>query len=319
MSKTRKRDAIELFLSQPPVIVASLLSQLRYLILVDGLGVPEGYDTCPYRCYVWSVLLRVKPAAPRDYATLVEQGPPAVYAKIRHDTVRTLPKDLKFQKKVPEAALIRLLSSYAWVHHFTHKTPPGVPPEGYVQGMNVLAAPFLYACRSEPQAFALFERVVGRCMPLYIKPTLDGVHTGLALVDLCLKLIDREVYDFLQSKLLKAEIYAFALVLTLSACTPPLSEVLVLWDFLFAYGVHMNILFVVAQLVLARNAILELNQPMSVLRLFPLLNARDIIKLAVSFVAQLPEEVYKWVVQHPFDPAVAAAVKKGTRNSRRTG
>ncbi len=45
-------------------------------------------------------------------------------------------------------------------------------------------------------------------------------------------------------------------VLTLCACTPPLPEVLRLWDFLFAYGPHLNILCIVAQLMLIRNQIL---------------------------------------------------------------
>lgn len=45
-------------------------------------------------------------------------------------------------------------------------------------------------------------------------------------------------------------------VLTLSACTPPLPEVLILWDFLLAYGPHLNILCVVAQLLLMRKELL---------------------------------------------------------------
>lgn len=50
--------------------------------------------------------------------------------------------------------------------------------------------------------------------------------------------------------------YHFLAVLTLSACTPPLPEVLKLWDFLLAYGAHLNILCVVAQLLLMRDELL---------------------------------------------------------------
>lgn len=46
-------------------------------------------------------------------------------------------------------------------------------------------------------------------------------------------------------------------VLTLSACTPPLPEVLKLWDFLIAFGAHLNILCVVAQLLLMREELLS--------------------------------------------------------------
>ena len=46
-------------------------------------------------------------------------------------------------------------------------------------------------------------------------------------------------------------------VLTLCACTPPLDEVLQLWDFLLAFGVHLNVLCVIAQLLLMREAVME--------------------------------------------------------------
>ena len=46
-------------------------------------------------------------------------------------------------------------------------------------------------------------------------------------------------------------------VLTFSACTPPLSEVLLLWDFLLAYGIHMNILAIISQLIILRDEILQ--------------------------------------------------------------
>lgn len=42
-------------------------------------------------------------------------------------------------------------------------------------------------------------------------------------------------------------------VLTLCACTPPLDEVLQLWDFLLAFGVHLNVLCIIAQLLLIRE------------------------------------------------------------------
>ena len=54
-----------------------------------------------------------------------------------------------------------------------------------------------------------------------------------------------------------ANLYAFGSVLTLCACTPPLPEVLKLWDFLFSYGAHLNILCIVAQLIMMRTQIME--------------------------------------------------------------
>jgi cell cycle arrest protein BUB2 len=127
---------------------------------------------------------------------------------------------------------------------------------GYVQGMNVLAAPFLYAARSESQAFAAFSRIITHECPGYVRGSMEGVHKGVALVDQILAVVDPKLAAHLASKGMKAEIYAFASVLTLCAATPPLPEVLMLWDFLFAYGVHLNLLCVVSQLVLMRDTLM---------------------------------------------------------------
>lgn len=130
----------------------------------------------------------------------------------------------------------------------------------YVQGMNVLAAPFLYAARSEAEAFVAFDRLLTKECPAYIRGAMVGVHKGLALVDKVLAIVDARLHIYLVSKGLSAEIYAFPSVLTLCACTPPLPEVLRLWDFLFAYGPHLNILCIVAQLIMMRNDLLGSNK-----------------------------------------------------------
>lgn len=49
----------------------------------------------------------------------------------------------------------------------------------YVQGMNVLAAPFLYTMPSELEAFFCFAKFIEEACPLYVQPTLEGVHKGL--------------------------------------------------------------------------------------------------------------------------------------------
>lgn len=130
-------------------------------------------------------------------------------------------------------------------------------PGTYVQGMNVLAAPFLYAARSEAEAFVAFHRFITHECPGYVRGAMDGVHKGLALVDKVLAIVDPKLSLYLIGKGMNAELYAFPSVLTLCACTPPLPEVLRLWDFLFAYGAHLNILCIVAQLVILRTSILS--------------------------------------------------------------
>lgn len=166
---------------------------------------------------------------------------------------------------------------------------------GYVQGMNVLAAPFLYAARSEAEAFAAFDRCITYECPGYVRGSMDGVHKGLALVDRILDLVDPKLASHLLAHGMKAEIYAFPSVLTLCACTPPLPEVLQLWDFLFAYGSHLNLLCIVAQLVLARDQLLNSSSPKPD---FKPLRAKPVIEFTVNFARKIPEGLYREMLEH---------------------
>jgi len=246
------------------------------------------------RIYIWLILLNSPPVPTDIYLDLVRQGASPAYSKIRNDTFRTLATDPLFRRRVTENSLTRVLNACAWKLHDAHEArvngwlsppslhgEPGASPEtsfhsrsslagtqdgsqlgdkteyvGYVQGMNVLAAPFLYAARSEAEAFAAFDKLLQSECPGYIRGSMEGVHNGLKLVDEVLQICDPKLYHYLYSKGLNAAIYAFPSVLTMCACTPPLPEVLQLWDFLFAYGMHVNIVCIVAQLVLIRDQIL---------------------------------------------------------------
>lgn len=109
-------------------------------------------------------------------------------------------------------------------------------------------------------------------------------------------------------------------VLTFSACTPPLSEVLLLWDFLLAYGIHMNILAIISQLIILRDEILQHPsynssqrkvadaRPMKLLRKLPPLNSRKVIALSVSFLRKIPQDVYTLLASHAWDDSVGARI-----------
>ncbi|CAI7620774.1 unnamed protein product [Penicillium manginii] len=299
------------------------LQELKYLVLSTKVDA-DGDGMSPYRIYLWLVLLNIPPVPTDDYLTLVHRGGSPAYTKIRNDTFRTLATDPLFKRRVTEASLIRLLNAVAWKLHDSKvkprsrptssrrremellvNTPPSIAEEPgssdsaiYVQGMNVLCAPFLYAARSEVEAFALFHYFVTQECPGYIRGALDGVHRGLRLVDRCLEIVEPKLAAYLASKSLTAELYAFASVLTLSACTPPLPEVLHLWDFLFAYGPHLNILCIVAQLVRIRDTIFQSDSPGRVLRSFPPLEAKGIIAMAVSFIPKIPADLYEEMINH---------------------
>lgn len=111
-------------------------------------------------------------------------------------------------------------------------------------------------------------------------------------------------------------------VLTLCACTPPLDQVLQLWDFLLAFGVHLNVLCVIAQLLLIREEVIKsarcvgpynckkaypyllqrwASSPMRLLRTFPPLDALQVIGIAVTLVRDIPSELYDELVRHPYE------------------
>ena len=247
--------------------------------------------------YIWLILLNAPPLRTDIYLDLVRQGASPAHAKIQNDAFRTFPSDPLFRRRVTQNSITRVLNAVAWRLNDAHEarvngwqSPPtlsefGGSPDttvvsrtsfsnttarpdaasvsndaeqiGYVQGMNVLSGPFLYVARSEVEAFTGFEKLITQECPGYVRGAMDGVHKGVALVDRVLEAVDPKLYEHLMEKNLPAKLWAFAPVLTLSACTPPLLEVLRLWDFLFAYGPHLNILCIVAQLVLIRDQLLE--------------------------------------------------------------
>ncbi|KAJ5601159.1 hypothetical protein N7510_010693 [Penicillium lagena] len=326
-----KRSMLESLLRDGPQNgkTAESLQELKYLVLSCRVDA-DGDGMSPYRIYLWLVLLDIPPLSTDDYLALIHRGGSPAYTKIRNDTFRTLATDPLFKRRVTEASLIRLLNAVAWKLHDSKpkprsrpsssrrrememlvNTPPSIAEEPtigegssvsdsaiYVQGMNVLCAPFLYAARSEVEAFALFHYFVTRQCPGYIRGAMDGVHKGLRLVDRCLEIVEPKLAAYLFSKGMHAELYAFPSVLTLCASTPPLPEVLHLWDFLFAYGPHLNILCIVAQLIRMRDTLLESPSPNKILRSFPPLDAKEIIALTVLLVQKIPEDLYAEMVSH---------------------
>ncbi|GMM28752.1 Bub2 protein [Martiniozyma asiatica (nom. inval.)] len=291
--KGRAKSALEKFLETPPPVLDSALSQLRHSLLIDPLP-----SLCPYRAYIWSVLLRCAPIGTEWYSGMVVKGPCGSSSKISNDIHRTFGGEDTFwgdNKEEKSSQLNRLLNVYGWMVHSSHEMSP------YVQGMNVIAGVSMYVSRSEPQAFALFQSLLINQLPRYATPNLVGVNDGVNLVDIILKRIDTKLYSHLSNCMLSAKIYAFPLILTLSACTPTLDEVTRLWDFFFAYGVHLNVVAVVAQVLMIREQLLKSDTPMAILRQFPKIQADTIIKLSLGIVKKLDDDLYELVVRHTHD------------------
>lgn len=266
--------------------------------------------------------------------------------------------------------LVRLLDAFVWRNHGAcapHLSQPldvdesilaiDLPEDqlgfSYVQGMNVLAAPFLYTMPSEIEAFFCFSKFIEEACPLYVQPTLEGVHRGLKVTQAsfergihaescpssfwivasnlstrsCTLICVPRIYRLRFTHLLVCRLSGLMLenianrilaVLTLCACTPPLDQVLQLWDFLLAFGVHLNVLCVIAQLLLIRDEVMSssrydgcfvlvppglngVRSPMRLLRTFPPLEALPVIGIAVTLVRDLPADLYDELVRHPFE------------------
>ncbi|KAF7375960.1 TBC-domain-containing protein [Mycena sanguinolenta] len=280
--------------------------KLRRMILVEGIPSVAASHAA------WTFLRRITPIYPGSYSSSsnMEDSPPSkqpvcgdIFAICCKRTV-TLATDRGFKERVREDMLIRLLDAFTINFLETERQERQETNQlgfTYVQGMNVLAAPFLYTMPSEVEAFYCFSKFIEESCPLYVQPTLEGVHRGLKLLDRCLKIVDPELFAHLRSKNLSAEIYAFPSVLTLCACTPPLDQVLQLWDFLLAFGVHLNVLCVIAQLLLIRDEVMASSSPMRLLRTFPPLEALPVIGIAVTLVRDLPAALYEELVKHPYE------------------
>ncbi|KAI5479649.1 cell cycle arrest protein BUB2 [Pseudohyphozyma bogoriensis] len=304
-----------------PAGLATRLDELRRLTLLNSC--PKApHESAIIRPLLWKLFLRLN-VVPNDhhdevvhplldaeqYYHLVSKEPSPMFNKIKNDTFRTLATDREFKEKVGEEQLVRCLEAFVWrqlewTMHAPYSAPPIDPGTPYVQGLNVLAAPFLFVLPSQIEAYACFCSFIESQAPRYVRPTLEGVHAGLHLVDLCLASLDPTLYTHLLKSHLTAELYAFPSLLTFCAGTPPLEEVLELWDFLLAWGVGLNVLCVVAQLWLMRMELLESTSPMKLLRTFPPLKAKEIIPLAVQFVADLKPDLYDAVVRHPWDDSL---------------
>ncbi|KFH66650.1 hypothetical protein MVEG_07175 [Podila verticillata NRRL 6337] len=290
--------------------IVESLHCLRQLILAYGIPDDSVQNSKPkqpsIRGQCWKLLLEVNHISAQEYVSLVKRGKPDEYGKIRNDTFRTLATDKKFLDVVDEDSLIRVLCAFAWSTQATSYQDTDVSFT-YVQGMNVLAAPFLYTM-SEMEAFYSYSNFIKHCCPLYVQPTLQGVHCGIKLLEECLRKIDVQLYNHLKSKRLSAELYAFPSVLTICACTPPLDQAMQLWDFLLAWGIHLNIICIIAQMHLIRDDLMSHASPMKLLRIFPDLDADKIIGETIKMVKLLPDELYDLLVRHPYDPSVAEQI-----------
>lgn len=313
--------------------VAHCLYDLRKLILVEGLPdeLPREHQEfgkkSGLRARVWKILLRVDKLDAERYIQLVEKGAykgrkSRVYRDIRADTKRTFASDVKFIQRLcgepdvqPTAAM--KLQTEAKLSRITNALLHATDGTDicFVQGLCTLAGVFLYTM-PELEAFYCLERLITQHIPLYYmsreawiaqRPATEKAESGTTaanrLVHLCLEVVDPTLAQHIH----KHEDWLYnQFTLSLNALHPPLDEVVKLWDFLFAFGTHLNVLLTVARVVLERDALLAVdasnipNVP-NLLKDIPV-DADAIITIAVPFVAQIPDDLYDLLLRHQREP-----------------
>ncbi|GAM25021.1 hypothetical protein SAMD00019534_081960, partial [Acytostelium subglobosum LB1] len=298
-------DLIE-YGNQHPQTTQQNLYQLRKTILLEGLPDDteeekedrrKGSPKCSLRGLIWKILLGVKDCDAEKYIELVKRGPSEQYEKIRKDTSRTFKGDDQFSQAVQQDKLSRCLN--AFIHLTSDLKQADLKQSlGYVQGMNLLSGAFLYVL-PELDAFYCFSTMILQYCHRYCLPKISGVLSALNILDTILEFVDPELYGYLvSSKNYDPQLLTHAII-SLGASTPPLGEILKLWDFYLAFGVHMNVIGTVSRLLLMRDSLLADPSPCSQFRSLPDLEAETMINLSIHIVRQLPEDLYDLLVDHP--------------------
>ncbi|KAJ2072270.1 CDC16 protein [Coemansia sp. RSA 2337] len=281
--------------------VSLSMRELRLCVAMNG-GLPLYEGDEKLRSTLWLAMLEVRQVPPEGYAQALRRCPSPSADKINNDAFRTLAADAEFRAHVTTASIVRVLNALLSAPDRSASDPPR-----YVQGMNTLAAPFLYVM-GEGASFYAFRQFLRRECPLYARPSLPGVHACVQLVDECLAFADPPLFSHLRRHGAVAKIYAFPAAMTLSASVGPLRQVIRLWDFLLAFGVHLNVVCIVAQLLSMRELLITTQSPMAFLRSWPPLRAESVIRRTREIYDILPLALRMRIKMHAHDPELAESL-----------
>jgi len=290
-----------------PERIDDILQEIRKLILVRGLPEEtpeetEGKGKCTLRGWIWKVLLRVAFLDADKYISLLEN----VTKHAVNDSksrFRAFTHDPEFLRRVDYGAVYRILHA---TQNLLGSYPDPFRKIAMIQGIEVVCCGFLYVM-PELDAFHCFVNLVTYHCPLYyysdlqLSVSLPGISSGIKLFNKCLEILDPELHKFLSQW--DPGSYAFKGVVSLSGCTPPLREVIRLWDIFFSFGCHLNVVAMAAQMVLAREDILATRPEVMhmMLKEFPKIESDAILSLTFHLLSRLPDELFNLLLRHPFD------------------
>ena len=309
--------------------------KLRRLVVLKGIPAESTHESsthlthCSLRGRVWKMLLGVQVVNAQEYLYQVQRRTSTEMSiKIEKDIERTLKNNVVYHHRVSDNQLRRVLNAYVNSTEKEEQLPtdprkrrrnnteanasvssgPTVHSGLYVQGMNVLAAPFLYVM-NELDGYACFGRLLNHHCPQYITKDLHGAQQAARLLQEIVMFIDPELDTHMTTTYHGdwGSVTSLPTLLSFSADKPceRLDELLKLWDVLFALGVHMNVLFVAAHMMTLRDLLLNgdhglLQATLCVHKDLPPLDANLLISLALHIVGKLPEDLYCRLECHPY-------------------
>ncbi|RKP19690.1 hypothetical protein ROZALSC1DRAFT_28734, partial [Rozella allomycis CSF55] len=246
----------------------------------------------------------------KSLKALIGDGPGekecAYHHKIINDSHRTLKTCTEFKQKVSDTSITRVLN--ASVHLLEEVNKHDDYKFTYVQGMNVLLAPFIFEFGEAPSLF-MFSKFIHIVCPTYVQPQLQGVHASIKLFDEIFKRCDEELYNYLKSKNISSQILAFAPLMTFSACLSPFDEVIKLWDYFMTYGFHLHIISFVCNIVKHREELLATKTPSNLLRAnWPTVDASFLIKATSACAMTISGQFMNLLKSHMIDMKVCAEI-----------
>ncbi|KAJ1430061.1 rab-GTPase-TBC domain-containing protein [Ochromonadaceae sp. CCMP2298] len=257
---------------------------LRELVINHGLS---WGDEAGIRATVWKRLIGTPYELDEDYYRRKLEVPRLFDTKIRDDSFRTFKGEALFWASTTEDAVIRVLNALA-------------VDFGYVQGMNVLLGPFL-CTMPEVDSYFCMKALLQCHIPRYVTKNIDGVHEGTKLLSRVLEVVDHKLWAHLSAKISDLSIFSVRYVLTLMANVKPLMEVIKMWDAIFAFGVHLNVLLLCSKLMLMRTKILAERKGSRILVLLEdfSFSSDVLVEGALSLVQFLPEDLFCELASHP--------------------
>lgn len=292
--KDSTSNNVELFVNdkQSTIILSNALKQLRYSLLTN-----KSHISSKLRIELWCILLQIDlNGITTEYingvTTMKEENIYLDwYKKIDQDISRTFINTSLSKNPTKQKQLKRILYLFAYNNNF------------YIQGMNVILAPILTMTDIEPIAYAIFDKLMLKLNNYYNESlSLDRIHNGCKLVETVLSKIDPKLYKKFNKLSYPLHLLVVPSIMTLSGNAEPVTEVLKMWDFIIAYGVHLNVLFIVAQLVIVRDTILKINSEeelFNYLRKMPKLDdGMRVVKLGIGFIDRLGRDFLQELIDH---------------------